>query len=258
MRHPWVLTGTILPTNSSWHIASHGSFKNSAFFSGLMLDYCAKRPQGLQSDKLASMENPIAPLINGLTSNHAGYWGTAGTVKVLRGLLELNSHHRLNATYQLDNQYLSLPQHAILVQGHQLTAQNGNGLVARIKQTDPLEPFQTPSTLEKSDCQIILSWVKASSPLQVGKAHLLEIRLEGGKPDNPIALITLSGLLRLEDQLDEGMGVSPGSLELPLPGRWARVAFRAIRPGSGTLRVKVNNMYDLAENAEEHLTFTVR
>ncbi len=90
------------------------------------------------------------------------------------------------------------------------------------------------------------AWAKAVSLLRVGGVILLEISLEGHGLENPMAAIAISGLLRLEDQLEEGMGVKPGFLQLAIPSRMVRVAFRAVRPGSGVLRVMVSNMYDIA------------
>lgn len=248
------------PKEDAWLVQDVGMFRDSAYFNGLVLDYCGDHPEGLVTGKLANVANPEAALINGLAQSEIfGYWGTSGTIRALRGLLKIDQARRLNATYQVDGVALPNVQEPVVITGRSITALDGEGLVAMRSLRNPMDCFEVQESRRKPvGCRVKLGWAMTTSPLEKGGVFLLEVRMEGEGITSPMAFVSISGLLRLEDQLEEVMMLHPGVVRMALPSRFARLAFRAVREGSGTLRVLVRNMYDAEETVEETLNFSVR
>ena len=73
-----------------------------------------------------------------------------------------------------------------------------------------------------------------------------------------MVLLLVSGLVRLDDHLDGNLGFRAGLIRIALPSGLARVPLRAIRRGSGILRMVVRNMYNAAEAIDARMDFTVR
>ncbi|MBF0357262.1 MAG: hypothetical protein HQL70_01570 [Magnetococcales bacterium] len=255
------LAATIQPGENTWNIRNFGLYKNSAYFSGLMLDYCAHRPEELKGGPLSEVGDPVAALLNGLfTSQADGFWGTSGTVRTIRGLLNLDRKNPLNPNFLIDSKELKNPSQPIVVYGEELTVMDGNALVAEISPIDPLHDFKSVLDVQElPDCKVKLDWANLTTPtLRAGSVYLLEISLEGSGLDNPMAMLAISGLLRLDDKLEDGMGSHPGGVRMALPGRMVRIALRAVRVGSGKISVMVRNMYDYSETMKEQLDFTVQ